>query len=66
MSADIDIEWKASPADLGCSEAESRSADWMPSLMPMLVVQNAYSLSEDSFVPLAHGWNYELRHATGR
>ena len=39
MSIDMDVEWKASPADLACSESDTLSSSWMPSLVPMLVVQ---------------------------
>ena len=65
MSVDLDVQWRASSADLACTEEETMSSDWKPSIAPELVCQNAYSLSEELHVLCAHGGIFELRRESG-
>ena len=65
MSVDIDVTWKASAADMACTDKEWREKDWKPSISPDLVVQNAYTLKEDMLISCAHGGLFELRRDSG-
>lgn len=64
-SVDIDVEWKASEADMALSDKEVLLPDWKPTVAPQLVCQNGYVLAEDIFVPLANHGSFELRRDKG-